>query len=508
MSAVPAVRVKGGKKVYYVVICVEGLIVLARKKEESTNEKIVRLYKQGHSFDDISKLMGIPKGNIVGTVEKYFPDYQTYVQPPVERPIPDDKDNKGNKGKFPPVPFLKRNGKGEREGSEKITINLDMDDEGYIDKTSQQIAKMLKNGRGVTDVAEFFNMERVNVQAVRDTMDEHFKRVEASKKPEPKKDPDPDENKFSNFATGLEADQASISKTTRPKYTPPTYSKRNDPKPVSASYGLADNAAKEEKPAEAAPEADTSSAAAEEPFDEAAAIEAVLLEKVVEAANLPPVIEKEEEEEHKVSLIPDGDGSDGDKPAEEHKVSLLGDDTKEEDVKAETPVEETAASEEAAPTEEETAEATETPEMDEILEIPSIESVSPEELEKELAKAPDPVEDIPEIGFEDDNAEILTETKEVYPGMSALEKMKQFAQEQIALNNKKIDELKAKKTDAENEAFDCNTKVESMKKEIEDMQAKLLVLIDEKDKAGKVVSDINEEIEAINKENSDYGSYL
>ena len=47
-----------------------------------------------------------------------------------------------------------------------------------------------------------------------------------------------------------------------------------------------------------------------------------------------------------------------------------------------------------------------------------------------------------------------------------------------------------------------------MKKEIEDMQAKLLVLIDEKDKAGKVVSDINEQIEAINKENADYGTYL
>ena len=92
--------------------------------------------------------------------------------------------------------------------------------------------------------------------------------------------------------------------------------------------------------------------------------------------------------------------------------------------------------------------------------------------------------------------------------MSALEKMKQFAQEQIALNNKKIDELKSKKTDAENNAFDCNTKVEAMKKEIEDMQAKLLILIDEKDKAGKVVSDINDEIEAINKENADYGTYL
>ena len=206
--------------------------------------------------------------------------------------------------------------------------------------------------------------------------------------------------------------------------------------------------------------------------------EAELLRKAVEEANLPPVIEKVEVEEHKVSLLPSDDDNGNGETAEDHKVSLVND-------------------------------VPEEPAMDEILEIPSIESVSPEELEKELTKAPEPVEDIPEIGYENNTEEkVSTEVKEVYPGMSALEKMKQFAQEQIAANNKKIEELKSKKTDAENDAFDCNTKVEMMKKEIEEMQAKLLVLIDEKDKAGKVVSDINDEIEAINKENADYGTYL
>ena len=466
----------------------EGLIVLAKKKDESTNEKIVRLYKEGYSFDEISRMMdNIPKGNVIGIVEKYFPDYQTYVQPQIDHSAVEEKEVKVSKSKFPGVPFLKKGGKNNRDDhAERITVNLEMDDEGFLDKNADGIAKMLKSGRSVNDVAEFFGKDKADILAVRDVMEEHFRRVEAHKKPEPPKEPDPEENKFSNFATGLEAEQP---KASRPRYTPPTYSKRDDPKPVSSSYGLADN--KPEFKAEEPEPAPVEETAAETPAEDTAPAfeveqiedidEAEMLRKLVAEANLPPIIEKQEEEEHKVSLLTEDDKIDV--PKEEHKVSLLSD-----------------------------------PAEDEVLEIPSIESVSPEELEKELVKAPEPVEDIPdipeipeisEIEYDENNTEEdSAELKEVYPGMSALEKMKQFAQEQIALNNKKIEELKTKKTDAENNAFDCNTKVETMKKEIEDMQARLLVLIDEKDKAGKVVSDINEEIEAINKENADYGTYL
>ncbi len=466
----------------------EGLIVLA-KKQESTNEKIVRLYKEGHSFDEISRIMEIPKGNIIGIVEKYFPDYQTYVQPHIDHTAVEEKAEKGSKSKFPGVNFLKRSGKDKEEHAE-ITVNLEMGEDGFLDRTSVGIAKMLKNGRSDGDTAEFFNKTKADIQAVREVMDEHFRRVEANKKPEPAKTVSSDDNKFSNFATGLEEEAP---KPTRPKYTPPTYSKRDDPKPVSASYGLADNKpafeapVEEEKPAEA--ETVETAAENEEIIDEAE-----LLRKAVEEANLPPIIEKKAEE-HKVSLIPEDDNNGSDKPVKEHKVSLI-DDTPDVAEKVEEP-------------EKEVPETAEMPEIDEIPEIPSIEPVSAEEIEKELVKAPDPVENIPEIGYENTTEDDKSkEIKEVYPGMSALEKMKQFAQEQIALNNKKIEELKSKKTDAENDAFDCNTKVETMKREIEEMQAKLLILIDEKDKAGKVVSDINDEIDAINKENADYGTYL
>ena len=78
----------------------EGLIVLA-KKQESTNEKIVRLYKEGYSFDEISRTMEIPKGNVIGIVEKYFPDYQTYVQPQIDHSAIEAKNEKGSRASFP-----------------------------------------------------------------------------------------------------------------------------------------------------------------------------------------------------------------------------------------------------------------------------------------------------------------------------------------------------------------------------------------------------------------------
>ena len=482
------------------VICMEGLIVLAKKKE-NMNEKIVRLYKEGYNFDEISKLLTIPKGNIVGIVEKYFPDYQSYQQPQIDHAAIDEKESKSTKSKIPNVGgFFKRNGKDkDSHNNDNVTINLEMDEEGFLDKTTQGIANMLKNGKSAADTAEFFNRSRADIQAVEEVMGEHFRRVEAHTPPAPKPpEPTEEEKKFSNFATGLEAE---VSKPVRPKYTPPTYSKRDDPKPVSAAYGLA----AESKPVIKVD--DPADEVKEEPKEEKPVS---LLEEEVETKDIS-LLEKEEEtkdislleqepETKDISLLEQEEETaeisltDADEP-EENKVSLIDDDNEsssenDNSVSLIDPIE--------MPDEED----------EEEFEIPSIEPVSLEALEKELVKAPEPVEDIPEIGYENKSEEDNSEIKEVSPSMGAMEKMKQFAQEQIALNNKKIEELKTKKTDAENDAFDCNTKVEAMKKEIEDMQAKLLVLIDEKDKAGKVVSDINEEIEAINKENADYGTYL
>jgi hypothetical protein len=313
-----------------------------------------------------------------------------------------------------------------------------------VDRNAANIAGLLQKGKSPADVAEFFNRDINDVKAVSQNMAEHFKRQSSAKKaPAPASAPAPapeEENKAIHarpnlFASGLEEEEEVKPKpAVKPAYTPPTYTKRDEPKPVSASYGLASDS----KP----------------------------VDLVAEAVKEEPV--------HEVKLVPDG--ADFEQPA----------------VKPGPVV--SAASEVT---------------MDEIPEMPSIDPVSLDDLDKELVKAPDPVPEIPDIGYEDDkDADKSANEKEENSGMSAMEKMKKFAEEQITLNNQKIAELQEKKVGAENNAFDCNTKVEAMQKQIEDLKAQLEILVAEKNKAGEVVSGINEEIESIKKENSDYQSYL
>ena len=498
---------------------------MAKRKDETTNEKIVRLYKEGHSFDDISRIMEIPKGNIVGIVEKYFPEYQTYEQPKLDHSAGEEKE-KGQKGRIPGVGFFKRGGKSEKEEHKEAapTINLDMDEAGFLDKTARSIAQLLKT-KTVNEVAEFFGRDKADINAVKDLMEEHFRRVNAEKN----KDKPASEEPESEFATGLE----STPKVVKRKYNPPTYTKRDDPKPVSAAYGLIEEEKKTEVPVETAETAAaevTGPEVQQDTYEEESEpeiftgltpeMEAKLEE---EAAKSKDMFAPKSNEPHTVSLLPDENKEE--KAKEEHKVSLIdsmGSDDGEPEIPSIEPVSEEVL-------EKELTRNTETFTED----IPGISLV--EELKKEMElkgteKAESAEENkadaagVAESTDSGDNAgdsksddaditnvteSVLTDSfKEASAGMTAMEKMRQFAQEQIALNNKKIEELKSKKTDAENNAFDCNTKVEAMKKEIEEMQAKLITLIAAKDDAGKIVADINDEIEAINKENADYNSYL
>ena len=77
----------------------KGMVLLARKNE-STSEKIVRLYKEGCSVDEIARVMEIPKGNIPNILEKHFPDYQNYVQPEKRHDIELEKPAKKGCGSF------------------------------------------------------------------------------------------------------------------------------------------------------------------------------------------------------------------------------------------------------------------------------------------------------------------------------------------------------------------------------------------------------------------------
>lgn len=148
-------------------------------KRESTNDKILKMFKNGMSVEDISREVGIPKSNIDGIIRKRMPDMDTYVPPepgkrsilsalntPLGELIPkrDKADKKAKKGETPP----------DDPHNLPTIFNLTMGEGGFTDRQTVSVAKMLKSGRSVKEVAEFFNCAESDVKAVYWNLDEHY----------------------------------------------------------------------------------------------------------------------------------------------------------------------------------------------------------------------------------------------------------------------------------------------------------------------------------------------
>ena len=148
-------------------------MVLLARKNESTSEKIVRLYKEGYNPDEISRLMEIPKGNIPNILEKHFPDYQSYVQPERKHdPEPEKGAKKGGIGGF-----FGRGKKEDTADASSSMLNLDMDDEGFIDRSVAGIASMIKKGRSSKDICAFLNCTPADVEAMVDSYPWDYKLI-------------------------------------------------------------------------------------------------------------------------------------------------------------------------------------------------------------------------------------------------------------------------------------------------------------------------------------------
>lgn len=148
-------------------------------KRESTNDKILKMFKNGMSVEDISREVGIPKSNVDGIIRKRMPDMDTYVPPepgkrsilsalntPLGELIPkrDKADKKAKKGETPP----------DDPHNLPTIFNLTMGEGGFTDRQTVSVAKMLKSGRSVKEVAEFFNCAESDVKAVYWNLDEHY----------------------------------------------------------------------------------------------------------------------------------------------------------------------------------------------------------------------------------------------------------------------------------------------------------------------------------------------
>ena len=188
-------------------------------------------------------------------------------------------------------------------------------------------------------------------------------------------------------------------------------------------------------------------------------------------------------------------------PPEDNSVHLVTPEALKE-------AEEKAKAEENAKAE--AAVAEEVPTMDEV-EMPSIEPISRDDT---MVVSPAPESTMPSI--EDEIAEKKAAEAEntnnneegENMGMSPMEKMRMFAQEQIELNNKKIDELKASIAETEAKSLDLGKQASDIYEEIVKLQDKAKALNAEKEQVDIQISQVNAEIEGIRKENNEFKSYM
>lgn len=105
--------------------------------------------------------------------------------------------------------FRKEEQKQENVEPARVTVNLAMDDDGFVDHSVAAIASMLQKGRSVNDIAGFFNKDPEDIKAVQGCMDEHFKRMNTYKGPKVDPASEPKEEPVQNITDPLAASLAS-----------------------------------------------------------------------------------------------------------------------------------------------------------------------------------------------------------------------------------------------------------------------------------------------------------
>lgn len=432
-------------------------MVLLAKRNESTSEKIVRLYKEGYSIDGIAKLMEIPKGNIPNILEKHFPDYQTYVQPEKPQEIETAKSGGGFGGLF---------GRGKNKKEEVVdtaanAINLDMDEDGFVDRNVAGIASMLKKGRSTKDICQFFNCTASNVQAVSEVMDEHFKRKEASEKA--KKDafktgPDYEGPKVKESTDLLTGNTPELAKNAPVKpapileekeYVPPVY----DPVPENPT------------------------------MDE---IEIPNIDELTFGSDIPktPVTAHETDEEKEKNIE--------ERAADNYEIPSASPVETAEDKKEEAKPEEPKEEEKSEP------EKTEDKKADNKakIEFKPIPTYSPRKTAAAAVSDKNDEEDTTDYNIEEDDS------------MTPMEKMKKFAELQIKDNETKIADLEKKADEAKASVASVAAKVGEIEAQIAKLRAEADKIVADKVKAEAEAAEIDSQIAALKKENEEFGSYI
>ena len=480
--------------VHRAYITYERFEIQMAKKQESTSEQVVRLYKEGYSIDQIAEHMQMNKGAARALLEKYMPDYESYQQPAVSSPIESGGGVMSKIGN----PFKKKKKVEAPAAAPAATsaINLNYDENGFIDKHTESIAKMIRRGDSDKKIAEFFNCTVSDVRAVKATIDQ------MALNPKPAQEApaaeQPAEEDFNPFMTDKIKRDNALNKLSEEKAAEREQSSGYDPyspDAVADPYAVA---------YDSAPAAETTETVEAAAMEELSAVPTESAEAVSEPAA-----------EDTFSI----DEFITEKPTTDENGEYIPDIKFEDDYGEEMPsisTDNLVFDEPAAPAQTSYTEYTEA--IDEIrFDMDAIDSTTATSAATE-------------------EEQISFELKESDAEMTPMEKMKMFAKQQIDENNKKLDSLNAEKDRVANElAHDeaelaatrtniekCETEINELNIQLSEINAKLTDLsskmseyqIDENKLLDKTVSSraANQELEnsiaEILKENADYETYL
>lgn len=133
------------------------------KKNESTNEKIIRLFKEGVSIEDISKETTLGIDIVTGIIEKRIPDFRNYDP---------SQDNKNG---------IKTGARSlSRFFGPKKKVNTNMGKDGFVSEQANIIVEMLQKGKTHEEIAEFMSISVEDVKLIEDLKDEHLRRKSLS----------------------------------------------------------------------------------------------------------------------------------------------------------------------------------------------------------------------------------------------------------------------------------------------------------------------------------------
>lgn len=134
--------------------------MLEMGKKESTNEKIIRLFKSGMPLDQIATETTMLEENVRNIIASRIPDWENYT--PNENSTENSK-NSSSGG------FLGIFGK-------KPKVNVTMSKDGFVSDQARAIAEMLYVGRTTEEIQGVFSVSEYDIHLVEENKDMHFKR--------------------------------------------------------------------------------------------------------------------------------------------------------------------------------------------------------------------------------------------------------------------------------------------------------------------------------------------